>query len=145
MNHAEREVVRWLYQELSNPSASAIAYEFLLENDAQRYPAHPQDGHDLAKCLQLMDQVPETKPAIERLAARSKYWAALQRHWDTLADKFAQETNGRTFYPSPITTYLIQGLTGRVSSGQNLPDIIMPDSPNCNEHDQESNFTPTNQ
>ena len=137
MNETEQKVVKWLYEDLTGRSSSAIAYEFLLGDQAERYPHYPVDCRDLCRCLELVRQIPETREAVTRLATKSRYWAALNRHWETLRDMLSQETGGRMVYPwAKRTNAAMMEIIGKVSSGHDLPDIT-PIGFNCAEGQHE--------
>ena len=124
MNPTELKVTKWLYANPGQRAARALAYEYLLGTDADRDHVYPQESHEFHICLNLLEDIPELRPALRTLAGKSRYWAALERHWDTLRDMLSEETNGTMVYPSANnTSATLRDLIGRVSSGHDLPDL----------------------
>ncbi len=124
MNEPELGAVRWLQGGLGGPPADAIAYEYLLGDDADDNPQHPMDCRDLYMCLMLIEQVPEAGNALESLAKRSRYWRALHHHWDALTNMLSEETERRMVYPwARRTTAALRDLTERVRLGEEQPKL----------------------
>ena len=125
MNDTERKLVRWLHNHTNHEAASAIAYELLLGDETGRSPQHPYNSQQFSQCLELIRQVPEARETVSGLAAKSRYWAALERHWETLRDMLNQETDGSMVHPAgDRTTSTLRDLIGKVSSGHDLPDVV---------------------
>ena len=99
MNDTERKVLKWLYNDIGGRASHVMAYEFLLGDDASRRPDYPYGCHEFNRCLELIRTVPETREAVTKLAAKSRYWAALDRHWEALAAMLSEETGGNMAYP----------------------------------------------
>lgn len=65
-----------------------------------RWP-HPHDAADLARCVRLLEAVPEWADRIAEMATRSPQWAALVAQWDTLVTTLDEECpDWRASYPS---------------------------------------------
>ncbi|NUP08386.1 MAG: hypothetical protein HOW73_20240 [Polyangiaceae bacterium] len=54
-------------------------------------PRHPIDPADFGRCYRLTKRFPETLRALQALAAASKVWAALHKHWDELCRLYEEE------------------------------------------------------
>lgn len=48
------------------------------------HPDHPYDPGDLTRCVRLLEQCPELRERLGRMASRSPEWAALVGAWDEL-------------------------------------------------------------
>lgn len=59
--------------------------------------AYPSDGDDLGRCLRLLEFIPEWRPRLPEMSARSKAWGALVEHWDELS-KLHKKGDGRLVY-----------------------------------------------
>ena len=124
MEDHERQAVKWIYEGSSERASNALAFEHLIGDQANRSAMYPMDGREFYRCLKLIEEVPETRAALHRLAGKSRYWATLEHHWETLTEMLREETDGTMVRPWPKkTNKTIQELMGRVSSGQNLPEI----------------------
>lgn len=55
-------------------------------------PCHPWDPSDLARCLLLIEAVPELEDQLPRMAELSPQWAQLVAHWDELATTLEAES-----------------------------------------------------
>jgi hypothetical protein len=53
--------------------------------------SHPSDPDDLGRCLRLLEEIPEWKPRLPEMAARSKKWAALVASWDRIEASMIDE------------------------------------------------------
>lgn len=61
------------------------------EGDENRYPHDPAD---LRRCMLLLEQCPELKPNLPRIAQAGPVWAALFARWDELTGTFETECPG---------------------------------------------------
>ena len=55
------------------------------------FSSHPRDPADFARCIRLLDAVPELRERLGEMAAVSPEWAALVREWGQLEALFAEE------------------------------------------------------
>ncbi len=69
MTDAQMGLIRWLYHDLGARASTDLAFQSLLQKDADRQPNHPQDWHEFNLCLQLIDMVPGALESIPDLAA----------------------------------------------------------------------------
>ena len=53
--------------------------------------AHPYDPADLNRCLLLLEEVPEIRSCMEKVAAISPAWAALVARWGEVEECFLRE------------------------------------------------------
>lgn len=79
----EARITEWLATNDTGASSESLAYALL--GHTPRYGCHePADGADLGRCLRLIHRIPETRAAVDLLAARHASWARLAPHWDEL-------------------------------------------------------------
>ena len=71
----------------SSSKAMALAAAGLQSNDF----THPYDPADFNRCLLLLEQVPEIRERLDRVAAISDTWAALIARWDEVEKCFVEE------------------------------------------------------
>lgn len=72
-------------------SSSALARELLLIDHPNDRIDYPHDAGDFDRCVFLIEQVPNARYAVKRLAQKSPYWAALEPEWDSLTDMWNDE------------------------------------------------------
>lgn len=83
------ELVRWLANGRRGISSNAIVTHLTGIDADGRYgwPGdHPHDPDDLWRCRLLLEQVPELRHELPRMASRSGVWAELVEHWQELCD-----------------------------------------------------------
>lgn len=81
----------WIVGDDTGASSTAI-WAHMMGAGAPRFGwSYPLDPDDLGRCLRLLELIPEWKPRMPEMAARSKYWAALVGHWGTIAQSMTEE------------------------------------------------------
>lgn len=77
----------------------------------------PSDPADMRRCLLLLDQCPEMKPELHRMAKVSKAWAGLVQYWDqitvTMLEEWGDIRSPKKGASAPRTYELIKLATGR--------------------------------
>lgn len=69
-------------------------------------PRHPHDPADLDRCLRLLNEVPELRPLLPKMADVSPQWAALIANWDEIERSHLDEAGlGWTKARSAPRTY----------------------------------------
>lgn len=73
--------------------SSETLFTFLTGTDITRNNGtnYPHDPADLRRCMLLLDQCPELKPNLPRIAQAGPVWAALFARWDELTAAFEAE------------------------------------------------------
>lgn len=81
----QRLILEWFAAGDCGLSSRALANEFAGLPQEKRWGiSHPHDGGDLGRCVRLIDRVPAARAAVDALAGKNKYWAALAPEWDRL-------------------------------------------------------------
>lgn len=88
MSSPHERIVAWYMAGNTGISSESILRAYL--GEAPRWPAtfsYPSDTGDLARCLQLLQHVPEARIGITRLASHPQAyeWQELDAIWDALA------------------------------------------------------------
>jgi hypothetical protein len=91
------KLLAWSLGDDTGSSSKALAREAagLPMNGRWGYPS---DGGDLGRCVRLIEAVPSARAAVDRLAAKNQYWAALAPEWDRLTALL--KTDKDAVYPS---------------------------------------------
>ncbi len=55
----------------------------------------PRDAGDLARCLRLLEVIPEWKMRMPEMAGAGGLWPTFIKHWDNIVATFMQECNGK--------------------------------------------------
>lgn len=92
MTDTQWALLEWFSGGDTGLSSEALANEFAgLPHDKDFGINYPRDGSDLGRCVRLIDRIPPVRDAVEKLAARNKYWAALAPEWDRLVTLYRAE------------------------------------------------------
>lgn len=89
---ASKQLISWLLSSYTGASSKAIAATFAEEPTDYSYP---HDIGDFARCLTLMEWVPEIKSnrthILHTLSRHSLEWEALEMDWEAIESCFFQE------------------------------------------------------
>lgn len=111
--------VNWILSRDTGLSSEAI-WGHMMGGTEIRYESwcHPHDPDDLGRCLRLLEKIPEWKPRVPEMAARSEAWAALVPEWDALARSMADEVgiNWEKKRSAPRTYELMRSALSRATS-----------------------------
>ena len=80
----------WLLDGQPGLSSKAMVRS-MLAGQAVDAHNHPRDAFDFRRCVLLLEQVPEARPALELLAGESRHWAALLTAWDEIETTLRNE------------------------------------------------------
>lgn len=58
------------------------------------YKSHPYDPDDFRRCCLLLEEVPELKAELHRMAEVSPEWAKLVAHWEEIKQLIDEEVPG---------------------------------------------------
>ena len=105
----KEKILNWLVNGEVGESSKAMACAAIDLPSSGRYPHDPDD---LNRCLLLLEQVPEMRGHMGKVAAMNKTWANLVERWDEIEQTFIQEvglnwSHGRS---APKTYELMKSL-----------------------------------
>jgi hypothetical protein len=83
MSDLQRKVVEWLAHGDRGMSSETMAF-WLAWGEKGNSRSHPYDPDDLDRCLRLLEQVPELRPLLPRMASVSDKWARLVANWERI-------------------------------------------------------------
>ncbi len=92
MNATEKKAIRWLFGPRTGLSSQTMCCFFLTGEAMGRYHCEPADPSDFARCLGLLEAVPEWRKRIPELATLSDPWRQLVKNWDQLEALFHEES-----------------------------------------------------
>ena len=111
-----QKIAKWLAEGERGISSEAIAITTLGHDVTGNNASTPRDPADLRRCIQLLEQVPEARKGLEKLAAQHIHWTILVVHWDILEVALRAEIGDDLEVPSsaPVTYSLMKYLDGKV-------------------------------
>lgn len=84
---AETELQQWLKSVNLGASAQSIAAH--LAGFGNQMGSYPHDAGDFGRCEWLLNEAPELRPDMHRMAEVNAYWAALVPRWDEICQTFS--------------------------------------------------------
>ena len=91
MRPVNERAMSWIVGHHVGSSSRAIWAHMMDAGEPDWGWSHPHDPDDLFRCLRLLDFIPEWKPRLPEMAARSEAWAALVGKWDEIVASFDSE------------------------------------------------------
>ena len=82
------KILNWFGTGRVGASSKAMA---LASIGASNDGSHPHDPADFNRCLLLLEQVPEIRNHMEKIAAINDSWAKLVARWDDVEQSFLDE------------------------------------------------------
>lgn len=79
----EARALRWAGEGDVGISSKAIM-RMMTGNEQRDWYCYPLDPQDFARCLALLDMIPEWRPRLGEMAKVGPEWAALVEHWDEI-------------------------------------------------------------
>lgn len=80
---------------------------------------HPYDPSDLNRCINFLNQVPEARTHLNKVAKAGVVWKSLIENWSTLENQLLEEKNDHTLDGKAPKTYdLIKGLIDQAHSAK---------------------------
>lgn len=99
------DILKWFVQGETGISSKALAAAVCdLEPDQgwAKYGNHPSDPDDFKRCVKFLDEVPEARKHLGKVAALSDVWGRLVENWDELEALFREE------YPTKSAPKLLE-------------------------------------
>lgn len=84
----KEKILHWLVTGRVGASSKAMACAAV---DLPSSGCYPLDPDDLNRCLLLLEQVPEIREHMDKVAAMNKTWAALVERWEQIEQTFLEE------------------------------------------------------
>jgi len=110
-------MLRWLLTGCVGASSKAMAAHLCGFPCAGDWPSDPDD---FARCLMLLDAVPEARAELHRMAEVNRYWAALVARWDEIETTFRSETiTPRVWFAAPKTLRLMREVLDKAAKAAN--------------------------
>lgn len=107
----EMKAIRWLLHGETGMSSKSILSEILgLYPSTGRYENHPRDPADLKRCVQLLDEVPELRGALDAMRKLSSPWKRLIDNWTLLEETLKFEMRNSKDGKAPLTYDLMKKL-----------------------------------
>lgn len=95
MDSLEKRIAEWFASSDTGLSSKAIALWLWQKKKDERWgPATPSDVGDLARCLRLLEIIPEWKQRIPEMADAGGLWPTFVKHWDEIVEAFMAECGG---------------------------------------------------
>lgn len=117
--HSElsHEAIKWLAIGEHGSSSKCMFYYFtgIKQNADFDDKAYPHDPSDFRRCRLLLEQVPEFKPKLSKMAGVSDIWKSLIDSWEVLCDTMDSESPTWKIKQgsAPNTYSLIQAITNK--------------------------------
>lgn len=91
----DKRIAEWLASGDTGTSSKAIMLWLSSRTaDKQWGPDTPRDAGDLARCLRLLERIPEWKERMPEMAEAGGLWPTFIKHWDKIVAKFMEEAGG---------------------------------------------------
>jgi len=92
----DKRIAEWLASGDVGSSSKAIMLWLSSGTTDTRYgPDTPRDAGDLARCLRLLERIPEWKERMPEMAAAGGLWPTFIKHWDKIVATFMEECDGK--------------------------------------------------
>jgi hypothetical protein len=92
----DARIAEWLASNDTGSSSKAIVLWLSSKvTDSRWGPDAPRDPADLARCLRLLERIPEWKARIPEMAGAGGYWPTFIKHWDAIVASFMSECGGK--------------------------------------------------
>lgn len=113
-----QNLLQWLANGDRGLSSNAMVHHLTgikTEKDFHRKD-YPRDPSDLGRCRKLLEQVPELRDDLPRMATCSEQWARIVKHWDELCALMDEEApRWRDFQGNAPKTYALMQLLTRAT------------------------------
>lgn len=95
MNDLDTRLAEWFASGDTGTSSKAIAlWLWRGKTDATWGPDTPRDAGDLARCLRLLERIPEWKARMPEMGDAGGCWPTFVKHWDAIVASFMHECGG---------------------------------------------------
>lgn len=95
MDDLDTRLAEWFASGDTGTSSKAIALWLWRKRvDATWGPDIPRDTGDLARCLRLLERIPEWKPRMPEMAEAGGLWPTFSKHWGRIVASFMDECGG---------------------------------------------------
>lgn len=112
MKSVDGKILDWMLYGNLGASARTMAVHLTGREQPANGAYHnwPVDGSDFARCLELLEAVPELLAGIHRMAELGPQWAALVARWNEIESSLRRELAVRGYVtpPTPLTDALIR-------------------------------------
>ena len=125
----DKRIADWLASGDVGASSKAIMLWFSSETKDERWgPDTPRDPADLARCLRLLERIPEWKARMPEMAAAGGLWPTFVKHWDKIVATFMEECSGvipQQFgaWPDFSRTYALMRAANDAAYAADKPDF----------------------
>ncbi len=124
MDSIEKRALTWASGDDTGVSSKAILKVMTGQTISDDY-CHPHDGQDLARCVRLLDIIPEWRPRINEMKAVSDEWAALSAVWPELEGLHRAGDNSTTYARIQAIVRPIEDARGNIIRMGNDASIIL--------------------
>ncbi len=87
----ERKILQWFATGSTGVSSEAMAYAVLDIENSRNFMNYPSDPSDFNRCLGLLEEVPDVRENLDKVALLGKEWRVLVENWDTIEKCFIDE------------------------------------------------------
>lgn len=87
----QKKTIKWLCTSPNIGMSSKTMAFYIAFGEISRDNFFPVDPSDFNRCLLFLNEVPEARPDIYKLADLNSYWASLAKNWDQLEKMFLEE------------------------------------------------------
>lgn len=85
------KVLEWFAHGETGTSSKAMACAVCDIEPREGWQNHPRDPDDLKRCVFFLDEVPEARQHLHKVAKLSSRWSILIQHWDELEAMLRKE------------------------------------------------------